>query len=157
MVLMKMFLVFVIAFACSVAQAQQTPDPLKQITRRFPNSIKIKKQGRQIEFCPDNTCDGFAASKKISSTQLKNFAYIYLFYFSGYYDLDEWRTKPANRVVAERLLRSPEFTSCKEQNLRDKARCSLLLLNRKGVRLYGVRYDEGARNVEDLDVAEDTK
>lgn len=156
MVLMKMLLVFVVAFACSVAQAQQTPDPLKQISRSFPNSVKIAKNGKQIEFCPDETCEGFA-SKKLSSAQLKNFAYLFLYYFSGYTDLEKWRMKTANRVVAERILKRPEFASCKERNPRDKARCSLFLLSRGGVRVYSSRDDEGERNFGDLDLAEETK
>ncbi len=156
MVLMKIFLALMLFFSCSVTQAQQTPDPLKQVTKSFPNTIKIKKNGKQIEFCPDETCEGFVSSK-LSPAHLRNFAYLFLYYFSGYTDLEQWRTKTPNRVAAERILKRPEFATCREENPRIKARCSLFLMNRQGVRVYFSRDDEGERNFGDLDLAEETK
>jgi len=37
-------------------------DPLTQLTASFPRSIQYRNHGTVLEFCPDNTCEGFSAS-----------------------------------------------------------------------------------------------
>jgi hypothetical protein len=156
MVLMKIFLALMLFFLCSVMQAQQTPDPLKQVAKGFPKSITLKNKGRLIEFCPDNTCDGFVGSKNVSAAELKSFAYLYVYYFSDFTYLEEWRSKQQSKSTAEHLLARSEFKGCKESNLRNKARCSLLFLSRNDrIKLIFIRYDEGARNVVPRNIAEE--
>ncbi len=62
-------------------------DPLSALSTSFPNSLKYKNHGKLLEFCPDNTCNGFSAAPGVSQSALKDFAFLYLYYFSDYYAL----------------------------------------------------------------------
>jgi hypothetical protein len=86
------------------AAADQQFDPLEQIAKTFPGTIEFKKKGRVLEFCPDNTCDGFRASTSVSRSDLKNFAYLYIYFFSDYYALGEWRQTLPAKETAEHIL-----------------------------------------------------
>jgi hypothetical protein len=129
-------------------------DPLEQVTNTFPQSIKLNQSSRVLEFCPDfDTCDGFVASPTVSIATLKDLGYLYIYFFSNYFDLPRWRTRPESQATAQRVLSEPEYRSCKRESDFDTARCVLLGFSQKGrIRLEFVRYDEGKRNVvpEDL-------
>jgi len=131
-------------------------DPLKQITSGFPQSIRLNQSQRTLEFCPDETCNRFVGSPTVSVATLKDFAYLYVYFFSDYYYLPEWRNRPESRATAERVLLKPEYGTCKRDSNFDSARCLLLGLARKGaVRLEFVRGDEGRRNVVREDVVKE--
>jgi hypothetical protein len=155
-------LVYVVSAAllsCLVANIAWAADdqsgPLKQITETFPKSVEIKNKGKLLEFCPDNTCHGFSASDKISVVTLKDFAYLYVYFFSDYYALSEWRAKDDVKNTAERVLSKPEYSGCRKGNSRESARCVLLDLSRNGkIKLLFIRYDEGQRNVVHENISE---
>jgi hypothetical protein len=128
--------------------ADDQSDPVKQITASFPDSIELKNKGRLLEFCPDNTCHGFSASANVSVTALKDFAYLYIYFYSDYYALPEWRGKEEVKEAVQRVLSKPEYRQCKNESSREAARCVLLSLSRNGrIKLLFIRYDEGRRNV----------
>lgn len=130
-----------------------TSDPMKALTNTFPKTVEIKNHGRLLEFCPDGTCDGFVVSGCTPVATLKDFAYLYEYFFSDYTYLSEWRARQEAKAAAEQVLSKPEFLSCKRDTMKETARCVLVNLSRNGhVRLIFVRYDEGERNVvrEDL-------
>ena len=66
-------------------------DPLEQVTSSFPQSVKLTQSKRILEFCPDETCHGFVGSADVSIATMKDFAYLYLYFFSDYTYLPEWR------------------------------------------------------------------
>src|ERR1700693_2309764 len=102
-------------------------DPLKQITGSFPGSIKLNEKRRVLEFCPDETCDGFVALSGVSSNSIKDFAYLYIYYFSDYLVyLPEWRKHTNSKNTAARVLLKPEYRNCKMGNGSEAARCVLL-------------------------------
>src|SRR5882757_4733278 len=68
-------------------------DPLTQLTASFPRSIQYRNHGTVLEFCPDNTCEGFSASRNVPKATLKDFAFLYIYYYSDYYALPKWRTE----------------------------------------------------------------
>jgi len=138
----------------TVAHPKETPaDPLKAVTKSFPGSITLKAKQRVLEFCPDNTCDGFVASQNVSFSTLKDFAYLYIYFFSGYVELPEWRDRAEVKDVTEHVLAKPGYRKCKNADSREAARCVLLGLSQnEAIRLNFVRYDEGTRNF----VREDT-
>jgi hypothetical protein len=68
-------------------------DPLQQIQRAFPDTVTIKNHGRLLEFCPDGTCDGFVTSGNVPLPKLKDFAYLYVYFFSDNITLDEWKAR----------------------------------------------------------------
>lgn len=129
-------------------------EPLKGLASAFPDSLRIKNHGRLLEFCPDGTCDGFVVSGTMPISTLKDFAYLYEYYFSDYTFLDEWRGSAKAKNTAESVLSKPEYSGCKGDVGREAARCVLLSLSRGGrVKLIFVRYDEGERNVVRRDLA----
>lgn len=108
-----------------------------------------------LEFCPDGTCDGFVTSGNVSVPTLKDFAYLYIYFFSDYTFLGEWRSKEETKGTAEHVLAKPEYRNCKDENSREAARCVLRDLSRGGrIKLIFVRYDEGQRHVVPKNLAE---
>ena len=131
-------------------------DPLKQITASFPDSIHLNQSQRTLEFCPDETCHRFVGSPAVYIAKLKNFAYLYVYFFSDYYYLPGWRNRPESQATAERILSQEEYGTCKRDTNFDSARCILLDLAKKGVvRLEFVRGDEGRQNVVREDVVKE--
>lgn len=139
------------------AQPDIQVDPLSQVTKGFPGSIKFDEKQRLLEFCPDkDSCDGFAAQSTVPVGTLKDFAYLYIYFFSGYYDLPQWRARPEAKDVAEAVLLKPEYSKCRRDTSIEAARCVLLELSHGGrIKLLFVRYDEGRRNVVHEDVAKE--
>ena len=134
-------------------QARASPDPLRLVTKHFKGSITIKQQGHALEFCPDNTCDGFESTRTVRIATLRDFAYLYIYYFSTFVYLPEWRTDPDARKGAEAVLAKPEYSACRNEQAIAAARCVLLDLSRGDrIRLIFVRYDERQRNVVRMDL-----
>lgn len=128
-------------------------DPLRHITSSFPKTIELKNKGKLLEFCPDNTCDGFVAAGPVSVGTMKDFAYLYVYFFSDYYILQEWRKQEEATKAVEGVLSQPEYRSCRSANSREAARCVLLDLSRNGkIRVIFIRYDENQRNVVRKDI-----
>ncbi len=149
-----LFLFFACCLPASSAQEPSASDPLEQLASSFPDA-KLKNKGRLLEFCPDETCDGFVSSGNVSVATLKDFAYLYVYYFSDYTFLGGWRDKEASKKTAERVLSKPEYLDCKNPNGREAARCVLRNLSReRRIRLIWVRYDEGQRHVVSRNIAE---
>lgn len=122
-------------------------DPLKDLSTSFPKSIKLQNGGHLLEFCPDETCDGFVSSPQLSVASLKDIAFLYEYFFSGYIYLDEWRAQQDAKSTAARVLSKPEYQNCKRGSDQETARCVLLSFSRNGrVRLLSIGYDEGHRN-----------
>jgi hypothetical protein len=129
------------------------PDLLKNLASSFPDSITLKRKGHLLEFCPDNTCDGFASSASVPVSELKDFAYLYIYFFSDFYYLPDWRTHADAKDVAERILAKPKYRGCKGESNRQTARSVLLQLSRgRRIKLMFIRYDENARSAGRLDI-----
>jgi hypothetical protein len=140
----------------SIESKDASSDPLRQVTAAFPGSVKFKEKQRVLEFCPDNTCDGFVTSQKVSVSTLKDFAYLYIYFFSGYVELPEWRDNAEAKNTADRVLSRSVYAKCKNENRINAATCILLSLSQKGaVKLVFVRYDEGKRNVVPEDIVKE--
>jgi hypothetical protein len=155
---------FVLSFVLLVladtghAAVNRGTDPLQELNKGFPKSVEIKNHGRLVEFCPDNTCDAFVASANVPIVRLRDFAYLYVYFFSDFTYLDEWRNTEEARKTAERVLVQPVYSICKSENSREAARCILKNLSRNGrIELIFVRYDEGERNVVRENLAEKLK
>lgn len=132
-------------------------DPLKQLTSGFPDSIHLKNNGRLLEFCPDkDACDGFITSGVVPLSTLKDFAYLYIYFYSGYYALPEWRHRDDAKKAVETVLSKPEYGKCRGNGSLEAARCVLLDLSRDGkIKLLFVRYGEGRRNVVPEDIVKE--
>ena len=142
-----------------VAQApgvdERGSDPLAVLTASFPKSVEYKNHGKLLEFCPDNTCHGFSSSPDVSKATLRDFAFLYVYYFSDYYDLPEWRAKEQAKNTAEQVLSKPAYRNCRKATPRESAGCVLLNLSSHGrIKLLFIRYDEGKRNVVPEDIRE---
>jgi hypothetical protein len=141
----------------SIADTKGTrSDPLQQVANGFPRSIKLNEKRRTLEFCPDNTCDGFVSSASVPVAELKDFAYLYIYYFSNFIYLPDWRSHAEAKNAAERVLSKPEYRGCERESDRETARCVLLDHSRGGrIKLIFVRYDENQRNVVPEDIVKE--
>jgi len=138
--------------------AQDSADPLAQLTKSFPKTIEIKNISnakRVLEFCPDNTCDGFVASQEVSVATLKEFVYLFEYFFSGFIYLEDWRRLDEAKNTAGLVLGNPAYRNCANDDRRAAARCVLLKLSKNGkIKLIFISYDEGQRNVVPENIAE---
>lgn len=135
-----------------LASADSSLDPLKQIQSSFPDAVQIGIDGgRNIEFCPDNTCDFFVA-KNASFEELKDFAFLYLYFFSDYYILKEWRSKKETSVVLKEILIKLKYKNCRNKIETDSAKCILRQTSKNRMKLFAVRYDENARKLTEIDL-----
>lgn len=140
---------------CLAASADSV-NPIQALSKNFPNSIRIETDDRlSIEFCPDNTCEIFISNKKTFIDKLRDFTYVYLYFFSTYYILEEWRKGEEPTNIARRILSKIPYQDCRREAEHETARCLLLRLSREGrIKMYFVRYDEGQRNVVEQDILE---
>jgi hypothetical protein len=152
-------LIFIIGFLPipHLASSNEAIDPLQEVQKTF-KSIEVKIGDEiSIEFCPDNTCDLFTASKGVSLESLKDFAYLYIYFFSDYYELEKWRGNKEPGLIAKQILSKPNYQVCGKETDEDAARCVLRQLGQKGqVKLYFVRYDENKQNIVPKDIFEAT-
>lgn len=109
-----------------------------------------------IEFCPDGTGHGFIGPRGVRLQMLEDFAYLYIYYFSDYYYLRDWRMRADTARQAEAVLRRPEYERCMKKVPRETARCILLHLSHdESIKLIFIRYDEGRRNVVKEDIVKE--
>jgi len=122
-------------------------DPLQELQKAFPDT-QIRDHGKLLEFCPDETCDGFETSGNVPLPTLRDFAYLYAFFFSDNVTLDRWKRTKGAKEMADSVLGQMQYLACKKVDSREAARCVLRDISRNGkIRLLFVRYDEGERNV----------
>lgn len=129
--------------------------PLQEIAAAFPNSIEMRPEANRltVEFCPDNTCESFVAERAVSTEDLNEFGYLYIYFVSKYYVLQDWRIQQGPASVARQILSKTKYGGCKHTTSIARARCALSHLGRRGrIRVYAVRYDEGVRIARKMDL-----
>jgi hypothetical protein len=146
--------VLLMVMAKDASATGQQIDPLQEIKRSFPETLKVKLNPvKSIEFCPDNTCELIVAKKGVCIDNLKDFAYLYIYFFSDYFVLDDWRKSKKAALVAEKILSKPKYQWCKNSDQQRTARCILRHLSKKGrIELYAVRYDENERSLVNIEI-----
>lgn len=117
-----------------------------ELLNSFPSSIYLKntKHSSSFEFCPDNTCDLIVSGKPISGANISDFGFLYLYYFSGYFVLENWRKNDVTQKIVEDVFVKHGRSVCMNSDRREMARC---VLERAGLSIYTVRYDEGGRHL----------
>jgi hypothetical protein len=127
---------------------------LKQtLNERGNTTISAMKTtaGREIHYCPDNTCDIFKAPSSTPQSALADFAFTYIYYASGYTYLRDFVTKtgrPFSNVILNR-----NHSACTEDEEFDSASCVLRsLAHRYSIRVLFVRDDEGTRSEVPVDI-----
>lgn len=125
-------------------------NPWVKINKDFPGMLQARQENVQsIEFCPDNTCDLFVAATSVSNQALGDFIYLYLYFFSDYNFLSEWRDRSDATFVAQKIIGDSKYKRCKQSDNVKTARCIALNLSRNSrIQLFSVRYDEEVRTVE---------
>jgi hypothetical protein len=99
-----------------------------------------------VEYCPDNTCDVFRSLGKQKELLVANFAYLYLYYVSGYAVLSEVRHSEEARRVAEHILIRNGRDKCATASEPETIKCVLRrLAKRDAISLLSARYDEKVR------------
>jgi len=102
------------------------------------------RAGREIRYCPDNTCHIFKAARSVSQSVLADFAFTYIFYGLGYTSLRDFVTRTGRPYITPILERNG--SDCPNQEEVQQASCVLRsLAKRYSIQALFVRYDEGAR------------
>jgi hypothetical protein len=114
--------------------------------REHPVHYTAKRS--KIEYCPDETCEIFAARKHASCEELSDFLLLYVRYFSDYAYLDDspsWRSRPETAGAVAKVLAKPPYAACPREN---PAVCVLSAARKRyGLIAYFSRFDEGANHV----------
>jgi hypothetical protein len=104
-----------------------------------------------MEFCPDNTCHRFKATKAASRDDLADFMWLYLRYYSDYLTLSEWRRQETTSRLIDRLMTKPQFAACRTGSLPSLRSCAIRsMIAKHGIVGYGIRYDEGRISIHRL-------
>ena len=142
-----------------VATARAESGAIFQLQERFPDSVKLHTDKQlSLEFCPDNTCDLFVTKRSTSVQALSDFAFLYLYFFSDYFVLGDWRTEDAARNTAAGVLKKYSGQKCSNGSETEMAQCVLRdWARRNAIRLYWVRYDEKGRHLQARSIREATK
>jgi hypothetical protein len=147
MKIISLLLILVTAYSIAQVADDRQSDPLQQLQKAFPDTVELKNHGKLLEVCPDGTCDGFVTSGNVPVPTLKDFAYLYVFFFSDNVTFDDWKRTEDAKKTAERLLAQNQYLSCANADSLETARCVLRDLSRGSrIRLIFVRYDEGERH-----------
>ena len=128
---------------------QEEVDALQKLHTEFKENIRAPGKSKySFEFCPDNTCDLFVTKKIVPSKSFGDFIYLYLYFFSDYYFLSEWRAKQDVTSMMKTILSNRKYDRCHSSEDREKARCVVRYLSRSNrIKLYSVRYDEHRKSV----------
>lgn len=150
-----LWLLFV--FGMTTANAESSA--MVQLQERFPDSIKLHAGNPlSLEFCPDNTCDLFLTKRSTSADALSDFAFLYLYFFSDYFVLAEWRAEDAARNNAVKVLEKYKGEKCANSSEIIMAQCLLRdWARRSAISLYWVRYDEKGRHLQARSIRAATK
>ena len=153
LILMLASIIGIFVFA-EFAIAEDSLGSLQEINKAFPNSIQVRMNAeRSVEFCPDNTCDLFVAKKELSIEGLRDFAYLFIYYFSDFYVLEDWRKKNEAKQQVKTILSKPLYQDCRSDREEDSARCLLLKISEADqIQVFSVRYDEKIRNIVPMDI-----
>jgi hypothetical protein len=121
-----------------------------EINKNFPDSLKVRlgQKSASFEFCPDNTCDLVKASNAIPEEIFFDVVYVYVYYFSTYYVLDDWRAKTSSISLAKKITTKNMYAECKQGSDMRQAYCIIQLLTKKyDLKYFFVRYDEKEKHV----------
>jgi len=138
-----------LAFTQIAVRAEEPVDSLGVLERTLNKpglttiSVVKTNAGRELHYCPDNTCDVFKAPTAAPPRALADFAFAYIFYASGYTYLEDFVTR-TGRAHSEVIL-NRNRSGCKQGHELELASCVLRHLARQySIRVFQVREDEGA-------------
>jgi hypothetical protein len=148
-ILIVSFTLFFIVCSGGISYAaglKSSPEFLS-LEKAFPKSLSVADgEVTVVEFCPDNTCYAFKASRGVSDEELAGFIYLYLFYSSDYVATEVWQNNPENAAMAVRISAKMGPASCRSVS---GAKAGLCVLNSfmegNKVKVSDVRYDENER------------
>lgn len=146
-----MLLTVLSIMGCDVKSENETL-ALTNLKKSFGDSVKVQKSpSLVVEYCPDNTCEIFKSTNAQAQGQVSDFAYLYLYFVSKYYYLNDWKKLLETKTVAIDILK--RYRQCPETTEPVWASCVLKSLSDKhSIRPAFVRYDEHVRDEEPIDL-----
>ena len=131
-------------------------DSERPVPNEFPTGSRFSQTGGKsvFEYCPDNTCDRIVGPERVDERTIIDFSYLYLFYFSDYQALHDWRDSPRSTAYLDAVLIRMNFPKCSKENKKKEfAECaSHEIAEREGIRVYQVRFDEGEEILTPVDL-----
>lgn len=148
------FIIALLTYGCKSIRSNENSvytDSKATLAELLGEDVAFEKTGDSIviSYCPDNTCESFYSTTPASSTELIDFSYIYLFYVSEYYALEEFK-KTGKKNVSGIVDRYSNYCPSKEI---EKAKCVLRnLADTYNIEVKFIRYDEKQRNEVPVDL-----
>lgn len=107
--------------------ANAEPYTIDKLQEKFPDSVKLHHTDKQhsLEFCPDNTCDLFVTKRSTSVELLSDFALLYLYFFSDYFSLADWRADDETKSAVTEILSKYQNSKCTNESDAVTAQCFL--------------------------------
>ena len=103
----------------------------------------------EVWYCPDNTCEMFRGGGGTKSSEVADFALLYLHGVSDYTYLKEWQLRPNPPALDALLARSAG--TCKGLSGPGLCSCALRrLVSSRRIQAFFVRYDEGVGELQPL-------
>lgn len=110
--------------------------PEQSITFNFSHAAKM------ASYCPDNTCEVVRVPAYVSMNQAKYIFAAYLFLYSDYFYLKDWKMRNDVKIVLYK--ESEKYTDKRDGHDIMEMRCKFLETFRKNnVKIFFVRHDEG--------------
>ncbi|MBF0427703.1 MAG: hypothetical protein HQL94_02160 [Magnetococcales bacterium] len=154
---MRVIILFIL-FNYGMATANAETNGLHPLEERLPDSIRFfAGKIQSVEFCPDNTCELFITKRSISNETLRDFVFLYLYFFSKYYVLSEWRSEGDAFGSITYIMKKYKGYPCAKKSNIIMAQCLLRKLAKShAIHLYFVRYDENERHALLINIREAT-
>jgi hypothetical protein len=119
----------------------------------LPNGaeVRVDKNKKIIEYCPDNTCNIISAPASVNKVALEDFAVLYFSYASGYIYLGgSFDGKAPYRLRSQEKVKeivSRQRSGCKGSELAVISCIMLRLVGQEQIKIAFSRFDEGEEAV----------
>lgn len=131
---------------------ENKPDSYAELVRLLDSDISTATSNGTItiEYCPDNTCESFSMQTINPDERLSDFVFLYLYFVSDYYYLDNFRKKVEPEQVTKIIVRNSQDKNKKQ--LESSKHIMEALVDKYSIKAKFVRYDEHKRNEVDMNL-----
>jgi hypothetical protein len=131
-------------FSCISAHAQHHGQAAQAVIESLPGSITVERTNnrRTLSVCPASYCTEFRLE---NADKIDESSVLYLYYFSDYFELKEWRKKEHTVHLVNQELDTSDLKSCTASGS-VKPECVGAALKKRGLQVFTVRFEESREN-----------
>jgi len=133
-------------------------DGYNELAKLLESAItkEVKDGIVSISYCPDNTCETFSMPSRNPEEKLCDFVYLYLYFVSDYYYLDDFRKKVGSEKIGAIIVRNERITT-KNDHLQEVKDVIESMAKEYSIKATFVRYDESTRSETAIDIQSELK